>query len=619
MGLRLIMRKNRLLGGLIVALAIGLVFCLASGLDLFHGVRILMSDQLFKAEALHNATPVSDDIVIVAIDEPSLAELGRFAAWPRAYHAALVDRLNAAGARLIVFDILFSETTPDDGTFAAAMASAGNVILPYAYTRVTYASTAAGRSIALENRVEPQEALKERALIMGHALMLPDEDGIVRTVPLYLGGAENLQPSLALASVAAFLRRPQVSDGPVTDGALPLAGREIPVDGYGNMLINYTEAGSGDMPFTEVSYSDVLAGTVPADLLRGKIALIGVTATGLGDAFWTPLGKVMNGVELHGTAMQTVLADHFLRPVPGWAGLLIIIGVAAAAGVLMLKLRLAWASAAIGVMLVAYVIVAGMEFDHGVVMDLLFPPLAMIAAGMGVNGMQMLWEQAEKREIAQTFGRYVSPEVAGRILTAQRESNLELQGVNREMTALSIDARRFTALMEEHAPETVFRSLNLYMRAVIASIQRHQGIVNKFAGDGLLAVWNAPVQTDDHAVPAVRAALTCQQAIRQVWDSGTARLAMEFGIGIMTGDAYAGTMGTRDRMEYSIFGDVVNAATRLSGMAPGNRIWIGEETYRRVQGHFTITTVGEKTLRGRQQTLNVYEVTADGQGDVNIP
>jgi len=153
---------------------------------------------------------------------------------------------------------------------------------------------------------------------------------------------------------------------------------------------------------------------------------------------------------------------------------------------------------------------------------------------------------------------------------------------------------------------------------MIAAIQHHGGIINKFTGDGLLAIWNAPVEENDHAARAVRAALTCQRAVREVRESGAVGLAMEFGIGVMTGVAYVGTIGTRDRMEYSVFGDVVNTASRLSNEAPGNRVWTSQETYRRVNGRFALEKVGEKMLKGRHQPLAVYEVRENGEG-VNIP
>ncbi len=618
MGLWPIVRKHRMLSGLAAALAISLVVCLAAGLDVFHGVRTLLSDQLFKAAAVQRDTPAAGDIVIVAIDDHSLTELGEFSSWPRTYHASLVDDLKADGARLIVFDILFSETTPSDGALAAAIAEAGNVILPYGYSRVTYGTTAAGRSISLEDRIEPCDTLKEPALTLGHAVMLPDEDGIVRRVPLYLGSGEAPQPSLALASVASYLRRPQVTDGPIANGTVPLAGRSIPVDAYGNMLINYGDEVEGLTRFTEVSYSDVLAGTAGPEVFRGKIVLIGVTATGLGDTFWTPLGEVMRGVELHAAAMETVLTARFLHPVPMWGDLLVIVFLALLAGTFVQKLRIPWAIAAAAGLVIVYLVTAGVWFHQGVMMDLLFPPLAVAAAGAAVNVMQVVCERAEKRDITQTFGRYVSPEIAGKILTAQRQDALDLQGVSRDITALYVDARHYTGLMESNAPETVFRSLDLYMKAMIAAIQHHGGIINKFTGDGLLAIWNAPVEEDDHAARAVRAALTCQRAVREVRESGAVGLAMEFGIGVMTGVAYVGTIGTRDRMEYSVFGDVVNTASRLSNEAPGNRVWTSQETYRRVNGRFALEKVGEKMLKGRHQPLAVYEVRENGEG-VNIP
>ena len=612
-------KRKRFQTGLLVAFAIGLVFCLVSGFDLFHGIRMQLGDNLFKAAGLQEAPEPQDTIVIVAIDEKSLDQLGRFSSWPRSCHTRLVETLADAGARVIVFDLLFSEPTPDDAELAAAMHNAGNVILPYVYTNVAYSPSVIDHAITMENKVLPLDILAQEALGLGHAVMLPDEDGIIRQVPLVIREGSVHEPSLALTAISKYLRRPQVIETPFTSDTLSFAGRDIPLDSLGNMLINYTDESSALVNFTRVSYSDVFAGTVAPEVFTDKIAVIGVTATGLSDVFWTPMGRVSNGVEVHAAAMQTVLAANFLRPVPVWLDLVLTMMLVLLCSLAVLRFRMLWAAVTVVCLILIYLLTSFRLFDAGVMMNLLHPTVAMAGAFVGINVFNVVLERSEKQEITRTFGRYVSPEIAGRILKAQHQDSLDLSGTNREITAFYIDARHFTSLMENFSSNTVFRALNDYMGVIIDAVQKHHGIVNKFAGDAILATWNTPVESDDHALRATLAALDAQRAIRKLNEDGISPLNMEFGIGIMTGDAIVGNMGSADRLEFSVLGDAVNISAWLSGTAPGNRIWIGDETYRRVGDYFTTTEIGDVSVKGRHEPVRVYEIVDHEEEKINIP
>lgn len=613
-------RRRRFQTGLLVAVALGFVFCLISGFNLFHGIRMQLGDSLFKSAGLQAQTTPEESIVIVAIDEKSLEQLGRFSSWPRSHHTQLVNTLADAGARVTVFDLLFSEPTPDDQGLAEAIGKADNVILPYVYTDVIYSSSAVGQSISLKNKVLPLEILAEDARGLGHAVMLPDEDGIIRQVPLVIRDDGGYEPSLALTAIAQYLRRPDVIESPVTGNTLAFAGRDIPLDSSGNMLINYIGESSSIVNFTRISYVDAIDGAVAPEVFRDRIVIVGVTATGLGDVFWTPMGRVLNGVELHAMAMQTVLSASFLTVIPVWLDLVLTFALVILCSVAVLKFRtfVAAAISAAG-LIIGYVFASFHLFDTGLMMNILHPPVAMAGACVGMNVFNVLYERSEKQEITRTFGRYVSPEIADRILTSLHQDSLKLGGINREVTAFYIDARHFTSMMENFSSDTVFQALNIYMGVIIRAVQKHGGIVNNFAGDAVLATWNTPVETDNHALQAVLAALDAQRAIRNLQATGPAPFNMEFSIGVMTGDAIVGNMGSTDRLQFSVLGDAVNISARLSGAAPGNKIWIGEETYLRVRHCLDTMEIGELSVKGRHEPVRAYEIIEKESGKINNP
>jgi adenylate cyclase len=594
-----------------VAAVIGVAFCLISHFSLFHGIQLQVGDSLFKAAGLHSGIDPAGEIVIVAIDDNSLEQLGNFSLWPRSFHAQLVDVLAEAGARVIVFDVLFSEPAQDDEALAASISNAGNVILPFVYTVASHQSTAVGQAITLERAIRPLGTLEESALTAGHANVLPDGDGIVRRLPLVVADDEGYEPSLALNAIARYLRRPQAVESPVRDNSLVFTGRTIPLDGSGSMLLNYTGDSGARLNLATVSYVDTLRGDSSPAAFQDKIVVIGVTATGLGDTFWTPLGQMMNGVELHVIAMHTILSGNFLKPAPSAADVLVILVLTFLCGLAVLRFRLHWATLSAAFLFIAYFLAAFFFFDAGIMLNMLHPPLAIAGTFVGVNIYNVMYERSEKTEITRTFGRYISPPVVNKILATVREDDLSLGGKMQEITAMFVDARHFTSLTENIRSEVVVEVLNTYMTVIIESVLKYEGIINSFGGDSIMAVWNAPLESADHPLLATRAAINTRRAISGMQNKDSTLIKMDFGISVNTGEAVVGNMGSRDRLEYSVIGDAVNIAARLASAAPGGKIWIGAGTYERVKDLIPVRRLEPISARGRHEPVPVYEILDD--------
>lgn len=603
----LLKRKRRFVTGLAIAIVIGSLYCLISHFDLFHGMQQQSSDILFKAAALNSGSEPADDIVIIGIDDRSLDELGRFSSWPRSYHAHVVDALAEAGARVIVFDILFSEPSPDDELLAASIGNAGNVILPFVFTTTPTQPTMTGAG-TIDTSLRPLPLLEERAAATGHAAVLPDEDGIVRKLPAVITASGRHEPSLALAAAAGFLRRPTAIEAAVQDNTLPFAGRAIPLDDSGSMLINYTDDRASSLHFETISYVDAMRGGDACTSARDRIAFIGATATGLGDTFFTPTGRQLSGVEIHAGAMQTILSGHFLRPATPVVTTIVLLLIAALCGLAVLRLSIIRATTASLAIIIGYFLIAFYCFDNGILLDMLYPPVTAASTFAGLTVYTVVCERMEKSVITRTFGRYISPPVAETILSNLSRDGLEPGGEVRTVTVLFVDARNFTGFSEKMLPAPLIDVLNSYMTVIIESVLKHDGIVNKFGGDSIMAIWNAPHETKDHAVSATMAAIHAQQAITRLNSEHAASPILEFGIGVNTGDVFAGNMGSGDRLEYTVIGDAVNVAARLAGAAPGGRIWIGADTRKSLPAYITTRQLDPVFVKGRQEPVYASEI-----------
>jgi adenylate cyclase len=583
---------------MLALLALGLVLAL-----LFAFVQPLYTANQWVTDQLTVADEPSPNIVIGGIDDATLNEYGRLVEWPRRLHAQAIDNLSLAGARVISYDVIFTDTTPDDEVLATSMENAGNVVL---------AAVGAGTLdttrpvINYQQVLSPVSPLAEHMTSVGHANLTPDRDGTVRRLPLFIQDADgDTYPAISLATLQTLFSLPGLEELPPAGGNVHLLGRDIPLDSTYRLRVNFA---SDDARRTYIPYADLIKGTFDSTLVRNKIVLIGMTATGDLDSWAVPgtAGKIP-GVYIHATAMDTMLFQRFLTEAGAVPTFLIILLITAIMSLTLPRLKLRWGILLTVVLFVGYLVAGFFSFDHGYVMDMLYPLLALPLLFVGNVICYVVIERADQRFVKDLFGRYVSPEVAGEILSLADTGNLSLGGENREVTVLFADMRNFTQASARMTPEAVMEMLNTYLSIFIDCILENGGMINKFAGDNVMAIWNAPQSQNDGPRLAVRTAVEAQCRIAELHQDSPG-VAVQFGVGINTGAAIAGNLGSVGRAEYTVIGDTVNLASRICGAAPGGETWIGPETYRQIAEYLEAEELAPQSFKGKDEPVVVYRV-----------
>jgi len=603
--------KKRYATGFIVAAAIGITLCLCSALNLFYGLQLQSSDFLFRAAKSNEITALSKTVTVIGIDDKSLEKLGRFTSWPRSYYAAVIDKLVEAKSRVTVLDVLFSEPATGDEELSKSIARAGNVIMPLvAVSSADSISAEPGLNNNSLTTIRPLPVLLEASAASGYANVSADRDGVVREVPVLLNINGVDEPSLALTTVQRYLRLPGGKNYHLKGNSLLFAGRDIPLDEGNRMVINFLhpEVG-GILKFECISILDVLERKVDSRIFNDKIVLIGATATGISDKYWTPMGYTVNGVEVHSYSIQTILSASYLSHVPSYITFLIIILLSLLSAAVMLRFRLLIAIPVLLLIFISYFATVFLYFDQGMMLNVFYPPLSIVLAVGGISLTNFVSEKSGREEVTRIFGRFVTAPIVTEILAASDRGQLKLGGSEQVVTTMFADIRGFTTIMEKTPSDSVVDTLNKYLSTVIDSVMKYQGIINKFGGDSVMAIWNAPVPCDQHPLMAVKAACEAQLAIKRVKELEPDLIDMSFGIGINTGLALAGNMGCQSRVEYSVIGDSVNIAARLTGITPGGKIWISKSTYEYIANNVDARYVDSVIFKGKESTITVYEVT----------
>ena len=601
-------------GGL--ALGVGALLSAAYALNFLATAQVRGADFLFKSRAGERARST----VIVGIDQRSYSYLRRkhgiLVNWPRTLYANAFDALRQAGARVAVFDLFFDAIRPEDAQVAAAMRRAGNVIMPVEAQSPKSLDPRPGLAQEFEDFVRPPAVISAAAAAEGFVNVTTDRDTVVRSLPLLLRAGDEELPALALTAVARHVRWTTVIDAPPVPGSVYGAGRTIPVGASDTMLINYlgppTSPARGGV-FTFISFVDVATGTFDRSLVKDKIVLIGLTIRGQ-DEFATPTTSEtrMWGVEVLGNAIETILSQRFLVPVSPAATVGAIFVMALLAALLVAGARPVVAAVSMLGVLGLYLVTAGVLFESGVVLNLVYPPAALLLGFMVTLVYRVIFEQAKQREILGVMARYLSPAVSRWLL--DDPERLNLVGESREMTVLFCDLRGFTTLSQTFPPKELVALLNEFMTAMTDVVFSHYGVLDKYIGDGIMAFWGAPMDQPDHAHRACATALDMIETLRGLqadWERrGVPQL--EVGVGINTGPMVVGNMGSRKRLAYTVLGDAVNVASRLEGLSKeyGVRVVIGEATRAAAGDAFEYRFLDVVTVAGRSEPLAVYELVS---------
>ena len=567
----------------------------------FYTANQWLSDQLFMTE------DPSPNIVIVGIDDATLSYYGtRLTEWPRNLHAQAINNLSEAGTKTIGFDVLFTDSSQDDEIVAAAMQDAGNVVL------AMVGSEALGlteEGVAYQQFLFPTALLEESSRNIGHANITPDRDGTVRQIPLVItDDAGQVYPALSLAVLYTLVNTTLPNEFVRVDGSLHMEAllRDIPVDSSLRLRVNFS-ANDNSRPY--ISYKDVIENNFDPATVNNKMVLVGMTATGEVDAWKVPASAgTIPGVFIHADAMDTILKERYLTEAGTGAMLLITLLLAVIAALALPHLRLLWGGVLTAGLLIGFLVASFFLFDGGCVIDMLYPVLTLLIVFGGNVVCHVAIERSDQRFVKDLFGRYVSPEVASEILSLADVGELRLGGEQREVTVLFADMRNFTKASEQMTPEGIVEMLNTYLSIIIDSVLENGGMINKFAGDNVMAVWNAPQFQEDYARLAVRAAGEAQRRIAELQKDDTAATKVQFGIGINTGDAVAGNVGSSGRAEYTVIGDAVNLASRICSATPGGEVWIGAETYRQAAEYLEVEVLEPQVFKGKAEPVVVYRV-----------
>lgn len=579
---RIVRLRGPLLGA-VLGWVVSLALLAASSLGLFQSLEWMALDARFLLRARLAPGEREHTVTVIALDERAMRAFGSWP-WPRNIQAGVIEFVLEAEPSVLGVAVVYSEFSADarhDRQLAEAFAGEIPVVL---------AALKEG-----ETELLPQVTFLSRNVSIGHLNAPPDADGIVRRIPL----------------------RIETRDGPVSAFAWKMAerllGRENvpvpPVDGENRFLINYLLRGAS--PALERSG---LAQTIPVtdviegrnlERVRGKPAILAVTVPGLGASeerltALRPLGPVPQAY-IHANALAAILEGAHLKSDPAWdVAILLVLG--ALSGALAFGLRPWWSTLALGGLAAGFGGFALWQFvAEGRVVAVVAPAATLFS--LYFSGLWYAHRRAESeaRKVRAIFERYVTPEVVRALLS--QPGAADLHGGRRQVTVLFADIRGFTAFAEQKPPELVVQVLNRYLSAMAEAVLLHGGMVDKFLGDGIMALFGAPLPDEAHADAAVRAALELLRRVNELGPWGEVAPAVEaaadeepapgrqwapagaaspwayklsVGIGIHTGEVIVGSIGSPKRMEYTAIGDAVNVAARLQELAPPGDIILSE-------------------------------------------
>jgi adenylate cyclase len=471
--------------------------------------------------------------------------------------------------------------------------------------------------------VAPVADVLSAAISGGSFTVLPDPDGVLRRYLTVASAGGAIFPALGVAVLA----RAEGAGGvpapvvPVGAAAAPEALRQIRVgrftietDDAGRVTLDY---GRPARDFPAWSATDVLHGRIPPEAMRGKIALVGTTAAGTWDQRVTPFDDVAPGVITHATFVENVVGGHLLRRSSAIvaAEVLLMAGLAVALAWLFARVSSLVALPALLAAATGWTAVAVLALRHGDVVLAIGLPLAQ-QLGMFVvaTSHRFVSEERDKRRARETFGRFLAPAIVDDLL--REGGSLRLGGEKRDLTVLFSDVRGFTSISEELDPHVLLELLNEYLTPMTdVVVQQHQGTLDKYIGDAIMAFWGAPRAEPEHAVRACAAALAMIErlgTLRTRWrERGLPDL--DIGIGINTGPMSVGFVGSQDRFyNYTVLGDAVNLAARLEGANKeyGTRILIGAETRARAGDRIVVRELDRVRVKGKREPVTVFELLA---------
>jgi adenylate cyclase len=587
------------LAGLLASVLVAAASQTAVVAPLFYALQ----DQLFPVPA------PSSQVTLVALDSTAAKPFGPYP-WGNDIHAKVINYLASLHPKVILFDVMLDHSGPGDADLAKAIADAGNVVL---------VCTADDSPLPI--------FASAAAAVAGRELGVPDPANAVRGVPIRIAKSCDYNPS----GLPAFVQAVRIADG--TNELLTMSGNEAQLGPHtiplvnGEMLINFTDGNSPTCGYLAASN-----GRCPAPgLITNHIVVVGIKLVDADDVYSQAVSFVHNatfcpmsrpkcmvpnqnyGYRIMGDAISTVLADRYVRPQPDSWDLLVtmLMGTLIGTAVYLLSFRRAMLVTA--VVLAAYALLAILLGRSGFLADPVYTPVAIVlAAGFSLAARYVLVER-ERRKVERIFGHWVDPRIAQQLASSRSVEEIISKGERHDITLLFVDIRGFTALSEGMSAEDVQAVIHEYLDDMSTLILKWDGTIDKYVGDEIVALWNAPVAQPEHALLAVRCAydLVNHAPILQARLAAKGLPPISWGIGVNTGPAVVGNMGSRDRLQYTALGDTVNTASRFCGAAPAFNLLIGWTTFQACSDYIAVDEMPGLQLKGKSaETFRLFNVTA---------
>jgi adenylate cyclase len=626
------------LGGAVLAIALSL----SGSLELFE-----LKSWDVRVRLLARPGAATDRIALILLDQKSLdwasETMGLPWPWPRETYAAVTRFCQRAGAKALAFDVLYTEPSAygvyDDQSFGAAVADFGRVV---ACVNLSDEEGSARRwppeiprpELELENPATwrsggvmdtltfsratfpiPELAASARLLANVNLTRAADLDGVYRRAPLFGLFDGTALPTVGLATfLAARAGTAALRLGP---GSAALGDLEIPVDRAGRVLLRYrgplevfSRYSAAAVIQSEIQLESGQSPTIDPETLRDRYVLFGFSAPGLYDLRSSPVSGTYPGVAVHATLLDNLLSADFMKDTPLWAAVILTMALTVGAGIASVHASGTARSVAVYVVFLALPLGLSLGgYALGRWLPLLMTEVGAVATLVSGGLLNYATEGRQKRYLKSAFRQYLSPTVIEELIA--HPERLKLGGERRELSIFFSDLQGFTGISEGLTPEELTALLNDYLSAMTDIIQEEGGTIDKYEGDAIIAFWNAPVDQPDHAVRAVRSALRCQKRLAELRPAFRDRVGKELlmRIGLNSGPAVVGNMGSHTRFDYTMLGDAVNLASRLEGTNKQFRTYtmVSAATVERTASAFPVRELGRVAVVGRKEPVVVYE------------
>ncbi len=469
-------------------------------------------------------------------------------------------------------------------------------------------------TVMLKEASAPQpniRVISDAADCSGFFNMFPDEDGVVRWIPGVIRFKGGLYVPLSMEMAGAYLNAPlsvRLDENGIR--SVRIGSKTVAVNEFGLLMINYR---GEEKTFPHIPIADILYGDLPEDTFQDKIVIVGATAVGIYDMRVTPLGATFPGLEIHANIADSILSEDFLYR-PAWVTGFDLAAMLIAGFLLRIfipRTRAASGAAAAAALFVSHILTAQYLFSRErVIVSILYPLCVIVLLYVAIIAYRYFTESKQKHFIKNAFSAYLAPSVVEYLI--DNPEKLVLGGHERIITAFFSDVQGFTSISEKLGPEEVVGLLNEFLTEMTNIILDHKGTVDKFEGDAIVAFFGAPNDLDDQAQAACTAAIDMQKRLvqlREQWRKNN-KPELKMRIGMFTGLAVVGNMGSRQRMDYTMMGDTVNTAARLEGVNKfyGTYTLIGERTRNEAGNKVVTREIDLITVVGKKEPVRIYEL-----------